>query len=148
MPTKNVKPNLNFEHIWEDDLMIELRVSASDGLFSGVTRIYTSWGSLNEFSNRLRGFPRTTSDIVEDANGEIGGYSYFRLVFRCITAAGHPIVEVEMEQNQADARPGDIRGRAKLGFRIDGIAVDRFVAQLQAMVDSKTGSALLEGHEG
>jgi hypothetical protein len=127
--------------------MIELRVSASDGLFSGVTQIYTSWDSLKEFANRLRGFPRTTSDIVKDANGEIGGYSYFTLVFRCITGAGHPIVEIEMEQNQAGAGPGDIRGRAKLGFRIDGTAVDRFVAQLQAMVNSKTGSALLQGYE-
>jgi hypothetical protein len=142
-----VKPSLSFEHIWEDDSMIELRVSASDGLFSGVTQIYTSWDSLNELSNRLRGFPRTTSDIVEDANGEIGGYSYSRLVFRCITGAGHPIVEIEIEQNPAGAGPGDIRGRAKLGFRIDGSAVDDFVAQLEAMADSKTGSALLEGHE-
>jgi hypothetical protein len=142
-----VKPSLSFEHIWEDDSMIELRVLATNGLFSGVTQIYTSWDSLNEFANRLRGFPRTTSDIVEDANGEIGGYSYFRLVFRCITGAGHPVVEIEMEQNQACAGPGDIRGRAKLGFRIDGTAVDRFVAQLQAMVNSKTGSALLQGYE-
>jgi hypothetical protein len=84
---------------------------------------------------------------VEDANGEIGGYSYFKLVFRCITGAGHPFVEIEMEQNQAGVGPSGIRGRAKLGFRIDASAVDRFVAQLQAMASSKTGSALLHGHE-
>lgn len=109
--------------------MIELRISATNGLFTGVTQIYTSWESLKEFANRLRGFPRTTSDSVEDVNGEIGGYSYLRLVFRCISGAGHPIADIEMEQNQAGAGPGDLRGRVKLGFRIDGTMVDTFVAQ-------------------
>jgi hypothetical protein len=142
-----VNPSLSFEHIWEDDSMIELRVSASDGLFSGVTQIYTSCESLKEFANCLRGFPRTTLDSVEDVNGEIGGYSYLRVVFRCITGAGHPIAEIEMEQNQAGAGPGDLRGRAKLGFRIDGTTVDTFLAQLEAMVNSKTGSAVLQGYE-
>ena len=76
--------------------MIELRVSATDGLFSAVTQIYTSWESLNEFAYRLRGFPRTTLDIVEDTNGQIGGYSYFRVLFRCKDDAGHAAVEIEM----------------------------------------------------
>jgi hypothetical protein len=142
-----MKPSLSFEHIWEDDSMIELRVSATDGLFSAVTQIYTNWESLNEFTNRLRGFPHTILDTVEDTNGQIGGYSYFRIFFRCIDGAGHAAVEIEMEQNRALAGPADIRANAKLGFPIEPLAIDRFVAQLQAMVDSKAGSALLLGLE-
>lgn len=148
MPAKKpVKPSLSFEHIWEDDSMIELRVSATDGLFSGLTQIYTSWESLSEFANHLRGFPRTTLDTVEDTNGESGGYSYLRVLFRCIDGAGHAAVEIEMEQNQALAGPADIRASVKLGFSIEPVAIDGFVAQLQAMVNSKKGSALLLGSE-
>ena len=148
MPTKlKLKPSLRFEHIWEDDSMIEIRVSATDGFFSGLTEIYTSWESLSEFMNRLRGFPRATLDTIEDTNGKVNGYSYLRLFFRCIDGAGHAAVEIEMEQNQKLAGPADIRARAKFGFSIEPVAVDSFVTQLQAMMHSKKGSALLLGRE-
>ena len=75
---RTVKPSLSLEHIWEDDSMIELRVSTTDSHFSGVTQIYTSWESLNEFANRLRGFPCTTLDIVEDTNGQNRWVLFFR----------------------------------------------------------------------
>lgn len=68
-----LNPNLTFEHAWEDDLMIALQVSASDGFFSGLTQIYTTWEALAEFAEQLQGFPRSTKDILEDTNGAPGG---------------------------------------------------------------------------
>lgn len=128
--------------------MIELRVSASDGFFSGLTQIYTTWEGLSEFTARLQGFPRTTKDMLEDINGAPGGYSYLRLVFRCINGAGHVATEVEMEQNQALVGLVDIRAKAMLGFLIEPLAIDSFVSQLQSMTQVKKGSAKLIGCKG
>ncbi len=46
-----------FEVLWNDTDMLEVRVSAWNGLFGGCARIYVGIGGLAESADRLKGFP-------------------------------------------------------------------------------------------
>jgi len=46
-----------FEAIWQDNDVIEVRVLASNGIFCGRADVYVGIGQLEESSARLRGFP-------------------------------------------------------------------------------------------
>ena len=139
-------PSFLIEHIWEDESMIELRVIASDGLFSGCTQVYTSWIDFEAFADRLEGFPRSDQHVVEEKIGEIGGYSFLRLVFRCTDGNGHAILEVEMEKSQQQRGAANFRPRAKLYCGIEAWAIDEFVVQLRTMHREKSGCARLSAN--
>ena len=49
--------NLKFEVIWKDDDMFEMRISANNGRYSGITEVYEVSNSLLGFVNELNGFP-------------------------------------------------------------------------------------------
>jgi hypothetical protein len=135
--------HLKLEHIWEDEWMIELRVSVDDGMFSGTTQIYSSWDALRDLRNRLKGYPRSTDDVVEETLGEPGGYSYLQLRFRCVDGLGHARAEVEMEKSQQQDRSEDFRPKVKLCIPFEAGMMDRFVSQIDALLAAKKGSAQL-----
>jgi hypothetical protein len=139
-------PNLKLEHIWEDERMIELLVSVDDGLFSGVTQIYSTWGSLRDLRNRLSGFPHSTDEVVEETMGEPGGYSYLRVRFHCTDGVGHARAEVELEKSQQQHGALDFRSKVKLYIPFEAGMMDRFVLQIDALLAAKKGSAQLAGH--
>ena len=127
--------------------MIELRVSANDGLFGGTTHIYTTWEAIRDLRNRLQGFPRTTDDVVEEVVGTLGGYSYLRLRFHCVGGTGRAQAEVEMEKSQQQDGPLDFRPRAKLYVSFKAAAMDEFVSQIDALLAEKKGLARLATHD-
>jgi hypothetical protein len=140
-------PRLVFDHIWEDEWMFELRVSVDDGLFSGVTQIYTTWEQLRDLRNRLQGFPRSSDSVVEETVSKPGGYSYLRLRFHCTDGTGHARAEVEMEKSEQQDGAQDFRPQVKLYVLFEAAAMDNFVSQIDMLIGAKKGSATLVGHE-
>lgn len=127
--------------------MLELRVSADDGLFSGVTQVYTTWESLRDLRSRLRGFPRSTNDVVDELIGAPGGYSYLRLRFHCIDGSGHAKVEVELQKSEQQDGALDCRPQLKTYVLFEPAAMDNFVSQIDVMISAKGGAAKLVGHD-
>jgi len=53
-----LKSFLKLEVVWKDDDMFELEVTASNGQFSGTTKVYDGNDFLYNFTNSLIEFPR------------------------------------------------------------------------------------------
>lgn len=136
-------PTLKLEHVWEDESMIELRVSADDGVFSGATQIYSSWDALRDLRNRLEGFPASTDEVVEEVVGEPGGVFYLRLRFFCIDGSGHAKAEVELEKSHQEDGAAGFRPKVKLYIPFEAAMMDRFVSQIDVLLAAKKGWAQL-----
>lgn len=93
-------PGIDIDIVGPDDPdMIELRVAASDGDFSGVAILYAAPDEPRRLAALLRGFPRDADDrrVWRIGGSERGDdASEVVLEFRCIDRAGHPIVAVDL----------------------------------------------------
>jgi len=81
--------------------IVEVRLSAWNGLFGGSANIYAAIGELSESAQKLTGFPRNPSDkrILEFgafAPKAAGGAA--TLSFYCVDSAGHASVEKDRIQ--------------------------------------------------
>src|SRR6266481_2168312 len=56
---------IEFQLIWHDNDVLNLRVSAWNGDFGGVAEIYEGVGDLHVAASNLRGFPNNPSDRRE-----------------------------------------------------------------------------------
>ena len=90
--------NLKFEVIWKDDDMFEIRVSANNGRYSGITEVYEVSEHLLGFVNELNGFP-FGKDKVSHSCGEKDSYAYFEMEFYKIGPTGKCGVLITMEEN-------------------------------------------------
>jgi hypothetical protein len=120
---------LEFQEIWNDADMIEVRVSAWNGTFGGATRVYVGIGRLDEAAATLHGFPDYPSDSRE-------------LKFYCIGGAAHAWLEARIESVYDLAGPPQ---SVVLSLPIEPAAVDLFVDQLHRVGTSRFGIARLNG---
>jgi hypothetical protein len=151
---------IHIEVVWSDVDVIETSVSAWNGAFGGVTRIYVGIGALKEAAERLRGFPQNTTDIREVAFGQfdpagLGGVDTFAsgvsMRFHCIDGAGHAYLDARL---QSDNRAGTSRARGRrpgrtiqsvaLVMGIEAAAVDTFVEELLRLEPTHAGAAYLK----
>lgn len=54
-----------FEIIYKDIHLLEIRISAWNGRFGGTADVYVGLDHINETTNKLQGFPFDPSDIRE-----------------------------------------------------------------------------------
>ena len=136
---------LEFQEIWNDADMIEVRVSAWNGTFGGATRVYVGSGRLDEAAATLHGFPDNPSDSRElkfagvGVGGAPGGIG---LRFYCIGGAAHAWLEARIESVCDLAAPPQ---SVVLSLPIEPAAVDLFVDQLHRVGASGFGIARLNG---
>jgi hypothetical protein len=143
-----MQTGVQFHVIYQDDDLIQLRVSAWNGEFGGLAEIYAGIGALAEAAAKLRGFPNKPSDTREVIFGNFdrkfagGGLS---MRFHCIDGAGHSYVEASIDSN---CSAGGTVQTAVLAMRVEATAVDIFVQELQRVEATRTGTALLRGLAG
>ena len=136
-----------FRVVWYDNDVIELRVSAWNGTFGGVAKIYEGIGDLQAAAAQLRGFPESPEDIREVVFGNFdrkcaaGGV---RMRFHCIDGAGHAYVEATIDSNYESG--GTIQ-TVVLAIPIEAAAVDTFVQELGRLETKRTGAAYLKANE-
>ena len=53
---------IRLESLWNDADIVEVRLSAWNGLFGGSANIYAAIGELAESAEKLKGFPANPSD--------------------------------------------------------------------------------------
>jgi hypothetical protein len=153
MPTKPerteyepVAMSLVVEAVWDDPDMLEVRVAVSNSSFSGQTNVYVGLGDLAAAADHLAGFPTSPGDErrvswgSEEPGSRLG---QVKLLFRCRTGAGHPVLAAEVRSSDlAAAEPGQI---VRLQLPFDAAGMDRFVEALRAVERARRGTAVLEG---
>ena len=137
-------PGVAIEVTWGDEHVLQVEVSASNGVFAGRVEAYHGLDLAAEWAAALDGFPQHHDDTREVATGTLsdeyaGGGATFR--FFVLDAAGHCAVRVRLRA--ADM----IRSIASSEFtiRIEASAVDRFVAELREMSADVGQRAALSG---
>lgn len=60
-----IETGVRISVIYTDEHLIELRISASNGLFAGQVDVYAESGAPAEFAVVLSGFPKTQGDVRE-----------------------------------------------------------------------------------
>lgn len=134
-----------FEVIWKDNGVTEVRVSGWNGIFGGRADVYVGIGQLEEVSEKLRGFPAEPSDTREVVFGAFGpkyaggGVS---MRFYCADRAGHALVDSKIE---ADHNSNDRAQSVTLTVSVEAGAVDSFVDELRQLETNRAGSARLKG---
>lgn len=131
--------------IYTDEHLIELQVSASNGVFAGQVDVYADVDAPAEFARTLRGFPTSPNDIREFdlgnlSNQSAGGGAGFR--FRCVDSVGHAVVELKLRSDLL--RDGGLIDDARFHIRVEAAAVDAFVEQIERMEAVVGQSAFLE----
>jgi len=135
----------DFQLIWHDNDVLNLRVSAWNGAFGGVAEVYEAIGDLQAAAALLRGFPNSPADIREVVFGNFdrkfaaGGV---RMRFHCIDGSGHAYVETTID---AKYETGGTVQTVVLAMPVEAAAVDRFVEELQRLESDRSGTARLRG---
>jgi hypothetical protein len=140
---------LQLKYLWHDLDVLELKVSASSGKFSGTAETYVSIGGLAEAADALNGFPRDLSDVRELKFGEFGrGFAGGAALLRffCKDSAGHAVIELRIEsehERNTGSRWNLQEQNAHFLSEIEASAVDDFVAELRLLEVNKSGMASL-----
>lgn len=136
---------LQFQIIYRDHDLVEVRVSVWNGAFGGSGDVYVNTGELAELATRLHGFPSTPSDSRDLMLGAFGHESAgagLRMKFHCVDGAGRAYVEAEVQSGD------DIAGTRQsvvLSLPIEASAIDEFVDELSGLENAQCSKALLKG---
>ncbi|MGC2253049.1 MAG: hypothetical protein WA563_00805 [Candidatus Acidiferrales bacterium] len=142
---------IQFSVSWEDQDIIEVRVSVWNGTFGGTAYIYTGNRELDDAAAKLSRFPKNISDDREIFLGTFdpkyagGGV---RMRFYCTDHSGHAYVD---SQIQSDPRLHTSAPRTPtvqsslVSLPIEAAAVDTFVDELRRMAINRSGAARLAG---
>jgi hypothetical protein len=118
--------------VWDDEDVLLLEISASNGLFAGTVQAYAALDAPSDWSAVLAGFPANREDereIVTGAfsPGHAGGGAALRFAVR--DAAGHSSVSVRLRAGDHAFAPAS----AEFIINVEAAAIDRFVGELRAM---------------
>ena len=89
---------LELEIVWRDEHMLELKVIASNGRYSGITEVYDTSEALIAFVKSLHGYSNDSNMLVHEA-GEKDGYAYFAMLFYPLNNSGHVGLLINLEEN-------------------------------------------------
>lgn len=125
---------IKFEIIWLDEHIVEVRVTASNGRFTGAADCFCAHDGIPSVAAALRGFPSSGADRRELDIGPIDlshAGNGAKLGFRCVDRSGHAVVDVVL---RTDPRitAGDAES-ASFSIPVEPAAIDEFVTALSAM---------------
>jgi hypothetical protein len=140
-----MEQGIRFRLIWADNDLLEIVLSAWNGEFAGVAKIYVGHGELVEMAKSLHGFPQTNPDDrrfdLGDMNPDgLGGAS---VRFYTKDMAGHPAVEISIIAGSH--LPGHVQA-VTLRAPIEAAAVDDFVTELTKIENQLDSTAFLRIH--
>jgi len=122
--------------------MVEVRLSAWNGLFGGSANIYVGVGEVAASAEKLKGFPRNPPDkrtLEFGAFAPKAAYGAAMLSFYCRDSAGHASVEVKIESDDRERIPAQ---SVLLVAAVEPAAVDSFVSDLRRL-EADHGTAFL-----
>ncbi|PVY38892.1 hypothetical protein [Pontibacter virosus] len=135
---------LTLEVIWKDEHLIELRASASNGRYSGITEVYEVSNSLLKFAHELDGFP-FNKDTVTHSCGEKDSYAFFKMDFYKIGPTGKCGVQITMEENVPTEYRKEEKDKLSMELILEPNAIDNFCKELKSLAEREDGVANLKG---
>lgn len=129
-------PGIEFELIWKDDDLLEVRVVASNTRFHASAHCYTGHGAFAELAGAIAGFSRSVDDKRSVDVGTLDpAYAHggVRLSFRCSNSAGHVVVDLEFLSEPVRMAE---RETASFSIEVEPAAIDLFVEQLRQSTDA------------
>jgi hypothetical protein len=130
-----------------DDGMITAAVDVDSGGFRGVSQVYTTADAFEELSSKLRLFPEGPTKSLKFEFGMPDSYGYLSLAFSVLDATGRCACRVQLESNYLPAYGPGSRKRVEVDMGVEPNAIDRFVFDLQNLLNNEPGEAVLEGLE-
>ncbi|MET0645398.1 MAG: hypothetical protein ABW208_02190 [Pyrinomonadaceae bacterium] len=145
MTKELMKAGLQISIIYTDEHLIELRITASNGVFAGQVDVYADSDALTELAEVLRDFPGSQNDAREFEVGSFdsayaGGGAGFR--FYCLDSVGHAAAEVRLRSDPEAG--GGVSDTVVLHVPVEAAAIDAFVVQLAGIVEEVGQTARLE----
>ncbi|WP_109437041.1 hypothetical protein [Aquimarina sp. AU119] len=135
--------NLKFEVIWKDEDMFEMRISANNGRYSGITEVYEVSESLLGFVTELNGFPFGKEKVTHSC-GEKDSYAYFEMEFYKIGPTGKCGVLITMEENVSTEYRKEEKDKLSMELIIEPNAIDIFCRELKSLAVKEDGIAELK----
>ena len=126
--------------------MFELKATASNGRYFGITKVYDTTESLFGFAQTLVGFPNGNSNLLHEA-GIKDSSAYFSMNFYCIDNAGHIGVEIILEDHVAAGFRPEKKEKLKLEIIVEPNAIDNFQKELSQLATKQNGMAILYGRD-
>ncbi|RNL64667.1 hypothetical protein [Zhongshania marina] len=130
---------LKIKSIWEDDSLFEVRVTASNGRFSGQADCYTNREHIGSLASLIEGFPTKVGQEVEFTTGESDDLSYFTLALKCIDGSGHITARVKVAHIVTYTNTPQEKDFAEFEFGIEASAIDTFVRNIKRLAKAKIG---------
>jgi hypothetical protein len=127
-------------------MMTCLRVTVSNGRYSGVTEVYDTTESLAAFATSLHGFPQNDKALLHEA-GEIDGYAYFQMKFLPFGHAGYIGVEVSLEENLFPPYREIEKVKLKLEIVVEPHVIGFFQKALLQLARKQGGMVTLYGRD-
>ncbi len=134
---------LKLEIVWKDDCMFELKVSANNGRYCGITEVYEQSDSLLKFVKELNRFPFEKNKVIHYC-GEKDGYAYFEMEFYKIGLTGKCGVLITMEEHVPTEFRREEKDKLKMELIVEPNSIDIFCRELKKMVEQERGCAELK----
>lgn len=147
-----MEADLRIEVVWIDDEILEileLRVHANNGQFSGTTECYACPHDLRRLADTLRGFPAAASDQRQwevgtpDATFAGAGAG---IELRCVDSAGH--AEARVTLTAAAAGRADKVETVSFCLPVEPAELDEFAVALIALSRSPSVGAVASLRRG
>lgn len=133
-------PGLRITQVWEDDSLLEVRVTAFNGSFMGTVEVYTTHSHLLEWANSLQGFPQTPGQVVNFTAGSAEALPYCAISVSLPPYSGLVKVHVDIRTPEA---PGGQAAAADFALPTELGQLDRFVLQLKGLLEGRVEMAFL-----
>jgi len=118
----------------------QIRVTASNGLFSGYAEEYVNINSLIGLADELDGFPKSHDSIIDFAISS--KTPSFSLQFYCKNRTGHLCVKIKIYGKAYGKLSSD---EALINLSFEAVALDSFVKALKAINNKDQGTVKLVG---
>lgn len=130
--------------VWEDDCLIEVRISAANGHFRGSGEVYADSDWLLDLATKFRGFPKSREDCFRAELGE-PGLARVTIEAFGIDASGHVALAARIIEEPSFALKEGRAQEAEIVFAFEPAAADCFADELQVLAKTLKGSAKLTG---
>ena len=136
--------HLILEVIWKDKHMLEYKISAQNGRYSGTTEVYVTNDQIETLILNLSGFPNGKDNFKFSA-GESDDYSFIEFNFSQFDSSGKVEVSIRFEENLNHSTQKNKRDILEMSLLVEPAAIDNFCIELQALTRNNEGSAMLKG---
>jgi hypothetical protein len=122
-----------FKIEWFDEHLMQVRVTASNGKFSGTTAFYAALDEHTRLAKELEGFPSSKDEVRCFELGEFGEVKFGGVKGRLsqLDSSGH--CELELQISSGDFYGRSAEGSARILLTFEPGSLDEFVSALQRL---------------